>query len=325
MGATLGSAQSVRVQVDGSPVNFSGTTPRVVGQRVLVPLRGVFEEMGAFVSWDGATQTVSATHGDKDVRLQIGQRRAMVEGELVNLDVPAQLVGGRTMVPLRFISEALGAGVDWNEGERLVMITTNSGGGTGGTIDRDTGTLVTRRLLVENTVLPVSLDDTLRSNEARTGDTFTATLRSNETDDYAGLPTGTKVLGRVVSAKAQKGSEPGILELEFNKLRLPDGREIVMDGSLISLENKNVKRNEEGLLEATGDKKDDRLIFAGYGAGAGLIVGLLTKKPLEGAILGGLLGFIVGATNKDKEKPSNVVLNPGTRFGVRIDRDVTIQ
>jgi hypothetical protein len=322
IGASIASAQSVRVTVDGDPVNFRGTGPRIVGQRVMVPLRGVFEEMGATVDWDSASRTVSAMDGDTDIELKIGDRRAIVDGEVVMLDVPAMLMGGRTMVPLRFLSESLGANVEWNEPSKLVMITTS---GTDRTDRDDTIVTVPPRILVQDTVIPVSLDNTLRSNEARIGDTFTATLRPENSDIYAGLPSGTKVVGRVIDAKAQKGNEPGILELDFTHIRLPDGRQVAMDGSLISLDNTSVTRNENGVLEAKGDKKDDRLIYAGYGAGAGLIVGLLTKKPLEGAILGGLLGLLVGVTNKDKENPTNVVLNPGTKFGVRLDQDLTIR
>jgi hypothetical protein len=322
MGATLASAQTVRVTVDGDPVNFSGTTPRIMGSRVMVPLRGVFEQMGANVEWDSSSRTVSAVDGDTDVELKIGDRRAIVDGKVVMLDVPAMLVGGRTMVPLRFLSESLGANVEWNEPQRLVMITT---GGADRTDRTDTIVTVPPRILVQDTVIPVILDTTLRSNEARVGDTFTTTLRPENSDIYAGLPSGTKIVGRVIDAKAHTGSNPGILELDFTHIRLPDGRQIAMDGSLISLDNKSVTRNENGVLEAKGDKKDDRLIFAGYGAGAGLIVGLLTKKPLEGAILGGLLGLLVGVTNKDKENPTNVVLNPGTKFGVRLDQDLTLR
>ncbi|HZH98522.1 MAG TPA: hypothetical protein VEX38_06085, partial [Fimbriimonadaceae bacterium] len=68
-----------------------------------------------------------------------------------------------------------------------------------------------------------------------------------------------------------------------------------------------------------------RLVMAGYGAGAGLLVGLLTKRPLEGLVLGGLLGYVFGSVNRDQQRPTNVSLKPGAELGVRLDRDVTIQ
>jgi hypothetical protein len=89
--------------------------------------------MGAFVGWDASTRTVLAQKGDKDVVLPIGSRTAMVNGAVVQLDVPAMIMSGTTMVPLRFVGEALGAGVQWNAATRTVEITsagTAPGGGT---------------------------------------------------------------------------------------------------------------------------------------------------------------------------------------------------
>ena len=80
--------------------------------------------------------------------------------------------------------------------------------------------------------------------------------------------------------------------------------------------------NENGVLVAKS--KEDRMVYTGVGAGAGLIVGILTKKPLEGAILGGILGYLYGENKAKNASPSNVVLKPGTEFGVRLERDVDI-
>ncbi len=121
-------AQSVRVTIDGAPVRFTGTQPMVVQGRVLVPLRGVLEQMGAFVGWDPATRTVFAQKSGTDVQLSIGSRYATVSGRTVTLDVPAQIIRGSTMVPLRFLSEALGSEVAWDNATRTVMIGTGSSG-----------------------------------------------------------------------------------------------------------------------------------------------------------------------------------------------------
>ncbi|MCX6343875.1 MAG: copper amine oxidase N-terminal domain-containing protein [Armatimonadetes bacterium] len=119
-------AQSINVTINGAPVRFTGTQPMVVQGRALVPLRGVLEQMGAFVGWDPATHTVFAQNSETDVQLPIGSRTATVNGGMVNLDVPAQIIGGSTMVPLRFLSEALGSDIVWNNATRTVMITTDS-------------------------------------------------------------------------------------------------------------------------------------------------------------------------------------------------------
>src|SRR5438105_8455620 len=106
VGATA-QAQRIRVQVNNSPVTFRDTQPQEVRGRVMVPLRGVLEQMGAFVDWDAATRTVIANRGSTDIRLPLGRRITTVGGRSVTLDVPAMSINGRTMVPLRFVGESL--------------------------------------------------------------------------------------------------------------------------------------------------------------------------------------------------------------------------
>lgn len=121
---TAGSAgaQGISVFVDGNPLR-SDQPPVMIGGRTFVPLRGIFEALGATVVWDGATRTVRAQRDATSVELTLGSYQARVNGQGVSLDAPARSVGGRTMVPLRFIGEALGAGVDWRASTRTVLIT----------------------------------------------------------------------------------------------------------------------------------------------------------------------------------------------------------
>jgi hypothetical protein len=114
-------APYVKVVVDGSRVYFS-QTPVVAGGPVLVPLRGVFERLGAGVTWNPDSQTIFAQRGPTDILLSIGARRAFVDGQIQVLDVPPMLVGGRTMIPLRFVSQALGASVGWDAATATVEI-----------------------------------------------------------------------------------------------------------------------------------------------------------------------------------------------------------
>jgi copper amine oxidase-like protein len=120
------SAPYVKVLVDGGPVYFD-QAPVMANGRVLVPLRGVFERLGATVAWDPASQTVLAQRGATSVSLRIGSPQAFVNGQAQFLDVPAMLIGGRTMVPLRFVSQALGADVNWNATTSTVQITSSQG------------------------------------------------------------------------------------------------------------------------------------------------------------------------------------------------------
>lgn len=123
--AVMAAGQSVNVTVDGVAVQFAGTKPMTQSGRVLVPLRGVLEKMGAFVEWVPATRTVIAQKGDLYVELPVGSKTATVNGKQVALDVPAAVMGGSTMVPLRFLGEALGADVKWDGVSRTVVIGTS--------------------------------------------------------------------------------------------------------------------------------------------------------------------------------------------------------
>ena len=173
-------------------------------------------------------------------------------------------------------------------------------------------------------VIPVKLDNELSSNNTRKGDTFTVTLRNDTDAEYYRLPTGTHIEGVVRDVRAKNGNDPGVLDLEFRRLRLPDGHSYTMEGSLIGLDNKSVEKREDGRLVAKPGHQNDRLTYVGYGAGAGLIIGLLTKHTLEDTAIGGGLGYLFGALQKGQSKARDVDLKPGTELGVRVDRNVTL-
>ncbi len=124
--------QNIAVNVDGRQVMFQGQGPAMVQGRVLVPLRGVLEAMGAYVEYRSATRSVFARRGATEIELRLGDRAALVDGRQVMLDVPAASMGGSTMVPLRFMGESLGADVRWVDATRTVMISTAAGSGGGG-------------------------------------------------------------------------------------------------------------------------------------------------------------------------------------------------
>jgi hypothetical protein len=119
--APVTSANLVNVELNGNPLNFDVPPVMELG-RVLVPLRVIFEALGAEVSWDQATQTISATKSGVTIRLQPGQKQASQNGAQITMDVPAKIINGRTMVPVRFVSEALGADVSWDNNTRTVSI-----------------------------------------------------------------------------------------------------------------------------------------------------------------------------------------------------------
>lgn len=117
--AATGAAQEISVVVNGEQVPFS-QPPIEQGDRVFVPLRGVFERLGATVDYSAGT--ILANRGDTTVALHIGSNVAYVNGDAVTLDAAPFIVGSRTLVPLRFLSESLGAIVDWNQAQQTVYV-----------------------------------------------------------------------------------------------------------------------------------------------------------------------------------------------------------
>ncbi len=117
----------VLLMIDGERVALA--QPAIMYQgRVMVPLRGVFEHLGATVNYDPATHSIMAQHLGTDIRLGLGSTQAMVNGDTRTLDVPPLNLNGQVMVPLRFISQALGAEVTWVASNRTVNILSRTGG-----------------------------------------------------------------------------------------------------------------------------------------------------------------------------------------------------
>jgi len=90
--------------------------------RTLVPVRFISEAFGADVQWDGSLKVVTITLNGKVIRLQVGNTQAIVGGTFVSLDQPPVIVNKRTFVPIRFIAEAFGADVQWDETTKTVTI-----------------------------------------------------------------------------------------------------------------------------------------------------------------------------------------------------------
>ena len=125
----------IAVYLDGDKVTFEDQQPVIIEERTLVPMRAVFEAMGAEVDWDGDYRRVTIYTPDKYIMLYIdeytvvyGYSRGDYEDSL-DLDVPPQIINERTMLPLRAVSEIMGATVNWDGAFRVVYIWSNQGGG----------------------------------------------------------------------------------------------------------------------------------------------------------------------------------------------------
>jgi len=112
----------IQVFIDGVPVAFD-VLPVIINNRTMVPFRAVVEALNVKVTWNGADRTVIATGGDLSVRLQIANKTAYRNGAPFILDSPPVIINGRTLIPLRFFSEAFSCKVEWDEAARCVIIT----------------------------------------------------------------------------------------------------------------------------------------------------------------------------------------------------------
>lgn len=117
-------AQSnIQVKLDGNYVKFSGQEPTVINNRTMVPLRGIFENLGYSIEWDADTKTATLKKDDKSISIQTGADSFSVNGAGKQLDVPAQILNGSLMLPLRAIGEAAGLSVVWDSSSKTVIMT----------------------------------------------------------------------------------------------------------------------------------------------------------------------------------------------------------
>jgi len=172
-------------------------------------------------------------------------------------------------------------------------------------------------------VLKVRLDDTIGSDRSHRGDRFTATVVTEDTG-YE-LPSGTRIEGVVTDVQQAKKDRPGMVDVDFRSLRLPDGQRYMVAGAPTSLDDKSIQRTSDGRMVARSSSKKNRTKFIAYGAGAGFLISTLTGGgALKGGLLGAAAGYLYGRFSKDKANGREVVLKPGTEFGVRLDQRVAL-
>ena len=115
----------IRVVVNGQKINFPDANPFIdENGRTQVPVRFVGEALGADVGWDGNTRTVTVEQGRNKISLVVGKSEYTINSRTVKMDTTVVIVDDRTFVPVRFVSEALGADVDWDAEIKTVYITT---------------------------------------------------------------------------------------------------------------------------------------------------------------------------------------------------------
>jgi hypothetical protein len=120
----LAAESKIRIVLQGAPIQFdAGADPFVESDRTLVPLRTLSEKLGFMVEWEPTAQKITLSKFPNTLVLWVGKTDAEVNGKQVTLGVAPKIVGNVTFVPVRFISEQLGANVYWNEEKQEVRVT----------------------------------------------------------------------------------------------------------------------------------------------------------------------------------------------------------
>jgi len=122
---TLTQNNPITVTIGNTPVNFADQPPVIVDNRTLVPVRGVFEALGFDVSWNEQARQATLSRATATIVITIDSATFTTNGISHTLDVPAQIIGSRTMLPIRAVLESVGYDLAWDEATRTVIISAN--------------------------------------------------------------------------------------------------------------------------------------------------------------------------------------------------------
>ena len=124
MTTAVSAAEGVNVTVNGVAVDTQGV---IVDGRTMVPVRGVFEQIGYTVEWDANTKTATLTKGSDTVEMTQGKMYFTYNGTQITPDVPQQIINGSFMLPLRAVGEAINADVEWDADTKTASLTVSTG------------------------------------------------------------------------------------------------------------------------------------------------------------------------------------------------------
>lgn len=214
----LASSQDITITVDGVPL-YPDVAPQTIENRTMVPVRVILEAMGAEVNWDNDSQTVTGTRDGKIVKLQLGNKKASINGEEFILDVPATSTNQRTLVPVRFIAESLGSGVSWDSKTKTVLISDKSNDKKYFDFDKEKGE-ITNYTYKSNTPVNVIIPDSIDGIAVRS---IGENAFSNKNLRSVIIPKAVTEIGY----EAFRGNN-------IQSLTIPDGVRIIAPGSFSS-------------------------------------------------------------------------------------------
>lgn len=114
--------EEISVFVNDERVSFD-VAPTIINDRTMVPVRAIFEALGAEVRWDDEIETAIGVLDDTVVKIAIGKSYLVKNGKRIDIDTPAMIISDRTLVPVRAIAESFDCTVDWYDGSQTVEIT----------------------------------------------------------------------------------------------------------------------------------------------------------------------------------------------------------
>lgn len=112
----------ISVYLDGSKVEFD-VKPLIINERTMVPIRAIFEKMGATVEWNQSTSSAVCTKDDTVVKMTVNSTNMYVNNQKIEMDTTPIVIDGRTLAPARYVAEAFGSEVEWDQQNSAVIIT----------------------------------------------------------------------------------------------------------------------------------------------------------------------------------------------------------
>ncbi len=177
------SAEKVNIQIDGKLIETPIMEPIILNDRTLVPLRSTFESMGAEVSWDNNTRSAIIEKDNIKAIFTINETQVLKQTDdvltFIQIDVPAKLINGNTMVPVRAVSDALGYYVDWNNSTRTVIISSTPITTNTTNITNTTQATTSNTIIVEPTTVMTTLATTIATTVVTNSNTSNSNQKSN--------------------------------------------------------------------------------------------------------------------------------------------------
>ena len=190
---------AISLYVNNEPIETKTINPIQLEGRVLVPAREVFEAMGANVVWDDTLKQVTIKYKSKMIILTINQTQAMIDGMPVSMDVPGKIINSKVMIPIRFVSEAMGLTVKWDEKNREVWVseTANSTPDTG-TSESITGQTFIGGINKNSLTIPSEKHDMTTVNSVLVNETNSEAIATITSSSAMSDVTVATMTGRVV-------------------------------------------------------------------------------------------------------------------------------